>query len=124
MKTMLTCLAVLFVSVTNAGAQASPRAASAGDSMLIRENIYRELFAGITVSPEQKARAQQVIAVAERKGSRVLPFHNCDERQVLVDLVARRDSTLLAMMTNSADSAMFAKHAESFVMGPCPFPKK
>ncbi|MEO7043001.1 MAG: hypothetical protein ABI035_12125 [Gemmatimonadaceae bacterium] len=123
MKSVCIAVVAAFFAVAPLSAQVVRRA-TAGDSLLIRDNVYRELFAGITVSPAQKTRAQEVIAISQRQEMKVGPFHNCEERQVLVDVIARRDSTLLAMMTNAADSAKFAKHAESFVMGPCPFAKE
>jgi hypothetical protein len=107
------------VAATSAAAQ-SVAAATPGSSKLIEQNIYRELFGGITQSSEQRAKAQAIIAMAEKKMSPVEPpWHSCDERQKLLDIQAQRDSLLLSMMNTAHDSAMFSKHAATFLMGPC-----
>lgn len=116
-------LATLIASIGGvAGAQA--RGAEPGTSAIISQNIYRELFTGIRLTPEQSVRAQRVIALAEKETESARPpWATCQDREKVVVLQAQRDSMLLAMMTSAADSAKFAKHAEGFVMGPCPIHK-
>jgi hypothetical protein len=115
----------IFLSLAAAGsahAQESSRQAAPADSVLVRTNIFRRLFSGITLTPQQKARAQDVIAAEDRAQWHVPPYSTCAGRQVRVDLTAHRDSTLLSMMQNAVDSAKFRTNASAFIMGPCPFP--
>lgn len=122
MKSIYVCMVLSLFAAGSANAQESSRQASPADSVLIRTNIFRRLFSGITLAPQQKARARDVIAVEERAQWKVPPYHTCAGRQVRVDLIAHRDSTLLAMMLNAVDSAKLKKNARAFIMGPCPFP--
>lgn len=119
MKAIPGLIIAIAVAATSAAAQSVP-AATPGSSKLIEQNIYRELFAGIAQTPAQRAKAQVIIAAAQQKMEPVEPpWHSCEERQKLLDIQAQRDSLLLSMMTTAPDSAMFSKHAATFLMGPC-----
>lgn len=143
MRTFLLVLMAIAVTNSSASAQQSrPRqlpdsadaamirgAAShvmmhASDSLMVNRNIYRNLMAGIVMTAEQRARAEDIIA-AEERSYWALPQNqgatfDCKAWDRRGHLIAQRDSTLLAMMTTAADSAKFSEHAAKYVMPPCP----
>jgi hypothetical protein len=119
LKTTLSLITMLAIVAPVAGAQ-SVRATLA-DSSLIRQNIYKELFAGIRLSPENDARARGIIAKSEREQRGVDSLRTCGERHRRWNATtAQRDTALLATIGNAADSATFKKRAATFMVGPCP----
>jgi hypothetical protein len=120
-KKVLTILVSLLIAAPIASAQSVSRQATQADSLLIRHNIYRELFAGITLTPDQRAQAEGVIADADRTSWPTAPFANCADMHKWYNAnTETRDSTLLGLLKTAADSAKFAHRAATFIMGPCP----
>lgn len=121
MRRFLAILASLAIVAPVASAQSSSRQATRADSLMIRHNIYRELFAGITLTPGQRARADVVIADAERTSWQAGPFATCADMHKWYNTnTETRDATLLGLLTTAADSAKFASRAATFIMGACP----
>lgn len=125
MRMFLLGLAAIAVVGSTAAAQEieSHPMAHASDSLMIRKNIYSHLMSGIALTPQQRARAEEAIALEERAYWAVPhPFtttFDCKAWERSAHLVAQRDSTILAIMTTAADSAKFSQHAAKYVMPPC-----
>ena len=121
MKMAPEVLVSLLIAAPVALAQSASRQATRADSVMIRHNIYRELFAGITLTPERRARVEVVIADADRKSWTPPDFPTCAKmRDWRIGQAAPRDSTLFPMKTTAADSAKFATRAATFILDPCP----
>lgn len=100
------------------------RMVHASDSLMIRKNTYRNLMAGIVLAPQQRETAEEVIA-AEDRAFWAVPHtfsatFDCPAWERTAHLIARRDSTLLTIMTTAADSAKFSQRAAKDVMPTCP----
>ncbi|HEY7897695.1 MAG TPA: hypothetical protein VIC03_04730 [Gemmatimonadaceae bacterium] len=121
MKKVLTILVSLLIAAPIASPQSASRRATQADSLLVRHNIYKTLFATITLTPDQRARAQLVISDAERKSWAPQHYTTCAQmREWNNGYTKTRDSTLLAMLTNATDSAKFAARAATYIMDACP----
>jgi hypothetical protein len=99
-------------------------AATPADSVSVRNNIFHHLFAGITLSPEQRARAEAIIREAYNEQEALGHITSCVGWKVLVALQDRRDSTLRAMLAMESDKARFDRHAAAAHPGPCVFPRE
>lgn len=100
-------------------AHAQELAATPADSVLVQRNIFHQLFAGITLTPDQRARAQAVIAKTYHEQEALGPITSCTGWKVLVALQDQRDSTLRAMLAMDSDKARFDRHAAAAHPGPC-----
>ena len=119
MTWMLTTIAIgTFLSAPRM-VSTQARAVTVADSATVAHNVYTRLFDGIELSAEQRRRAmkiilKQVVEQASLQG---------DAREVwprVVALMAKRDSSLSALLTSPADKAKFEKHALSSRPAPPP----
>ncbi len=94
-------------------------AATPADSVVVQKNILHKLFAGITLTPRQRTRAQAVIAKTYHQQEALMPITSCAGRQTLVALQDQRDSMLRAMLTSDSDRAKFDRHAAAVRPEPC-----
>ncbi len=85
--------------------------ATPADSVTVQKNILHDLFAGIALTPEQRLRAQTIIAKTYHEQQALGPITSCTGWKMLIALQDRRDSTLRAMLDSDSDKAKFDGHA-------------
>jgi len=83
------------------------------------EMVSAALVAGITLTPNQRARAQTIIATTYYEQRALGPIASCLGWKMLVALRDQRDSALRAMLASDSDKAKFDRHAAAAHPGPC-----
>ena len=112
---MLLCLAIL-CGASRVGAQAE--AASSGDSLVIRQNIFHRLFDGIALSPAQRTDAERAIASADRQSWALMPVDTREGWERLVQIQAHRDSVLRQLLVSDADRGRFDERVRRMRLPP------
>lgn len=94
-------------------------AATPADSVRVQNNIFHQLFAGITLTPDQGVQAQKIIAKTYYEQVALSPAMDCTGWKMLVALQDQRDSTLRAMLVSDSDKAKFDRNAAAAHPVPC-----
>jgi hypothetical protein len=99
--------AVFALSLTRAASAQAAKAST--DVDLIVHNIYGRLFSGITLQPTEKAKVMAVIWQTQADQMAIRPSSTAYAQ--VTRLQEQRDSTLRAILADSASRAKFDEHA-------------
>jgi hypothetical protein len=113
--TMFLCLAMLCIPIS---ARAQVEAASPGDSLTIRKNVFQRLFNGITLTPPQRTEAERLIAAADRQNWAQMHVDINEGWEKLIQIQAQRDSALRTLLSNDADRGRFDANARTMRLAP------
>jgi hypothetical protein len=110
LKSLIIAAATVAALAAPVGAQ--ERATLPSDSLLVRENIYKELLGGLSVTDAQRKFAYQQIASALRAQDSLFPIRSQASWDRLLAIQARRDSAITAALNNEDTKREFIRRAE------------
>ncbi|HET7622802.1 MAG TPA: hypothetical protein VFK39_12935 [Gemmatimonadaceae bacterium] len=125
MQVATTALTLVLLMVSQGSvmhAQRMKRPDTLADSSRVTQLLYRELFHGTTLPPNEQARAKRVILEAFKKVMTLQESDPCERRRLYKTTMLSRDSVLLTMVRTAADSAELLKRAAPMrPHGACPY---
>jgi hypothetical protein len=107
-------LAILATVALHSTVSAQTARASVGDSTVVRDNVFRELFEGIALAPALHPIALEIIARYGAAKRALFPIRSQERYEELVATYDREEAELSVLLTSPADRKLFAQHAIAF----------